>query len=576
MFKKIFQHSSDILTRQQTSILSAAFIIMSMTLVSKLLAFVKFRLLVHYFGDGLPVNAFLAADGLPDLLYDILIFSILSVSFIPLFTSYLAKQDQERASRLASQALNITLAVYFVIAVGIFIFAAPIGKLLAPGLIERHPEALDLIVKLLRLTIPAQLVLIIAGYVTAILQANQRFLVPAIATTFYNVGIIIGIIVLAPLVGIYAAVWGMLLGALLQLVLQLPFLRKVNFHYKAVFSADMTGIKDLLSLSAPRMVSATISQVAERLNVSLASLVSDIAIVAWSFAFRLSTLPLSVFAAAIAQAALPSLSLAWAKDDREGFLKTLFASLNQILFFVLPVAAAFIALRLPLVRLVYGSPKLTWLTTVAMGRVLAVIGIGLIGQALILLLARAFYATHHTKTPLIINLSTLCLNIVLSVTFVRVLHKDLTWLAGAYAVTNTLNAALLFAAFRRRIGGFPLSQGLTTPGKLLVCGAAMTGMMYLPLKLMDLYIWEKTLHVGPFTLPNNLQLFILDTRYTVNLILLMLVALLLGGITYLGLAIVLGVDEVNIVSKALLKIPGAKRILVQSPELLTQTDDHIG
>lgn len=568
MFRRLLKNSSTLLTQQQTSILSAAFIIMAMTFVSKLLGVLKLRLLVHYFGASDVTAAFLAADKLPELFYDVLVSAILSVSFIPIFSSYMAKDEADKASKLASIALNLTLLVYAIVAIIAFIWAKPLAHILAPGFETKYPETFILMARLLRLMLLAQFFLIAAGYVTAVLQSHQRFIAPAIAMTLYNVAIILGIVLLGPFIGIYATVVGMIIGAALQLLFQLPFLSFVHFHYSLNFSPKFPGIQQIAKLSIPRMVGLMSSKMAEQFNIALASLLSAVSIISLDYATRLSTVPVSLFAVAIAQAALPALSLAYAKKEYDQFQRLFLSCFNQILFFVIPIAAAFIILRLPIVRLIFGDPNFSWQATVTTGRTLALLGFGSVAQSLIMLLARTFYAMHDSKTPLKIALATVLLNVVLSYVAVKVFGLPVWWLALIFSFTTILNAVSLLVALHKKIGGFAIESIVTTPAKLLFCGFAMVIVMYIPLRLMDLYVWQNVRRIGPIVLPPSLQVFILDTRYTVNVIILVAIAGLLGIAAYLGLAIIFGIEEVNMVNKAVKKVSGVRKLLSQSPEVI--------
>ncbi len=567
MWRNLWRNSSTLLTQQQGSILSAAFVIMAMMFISKILGVVKLRLLIHYFGGGTQTAAFIAANGLPEVFFDILISSVLSVSFIPIFTSYLAKDDRARASRLASAVINLTLIIYTVAAIVAFIFANQVAFLLAPGLVHNSLSTLHLVSSLIRMMLLAQFFLIIGGYLTAILQSNQRFLVPAIASTLYNVSVILGIMLFARFFGIYAAVVGMILGGFLQCVIQIPFLKPTQFQYSLLLSPKIQGVKQIAALSIPRMIGATSSLLVDRLDIVLASLTSAVAIISLDYASRLEIVPVSLFGAAIAQAALPALTMAWAKDKKAEFLSLFTASFNQILFLVLPIAAIFIVLRLPIVRLLFGDPRFTWEATVTTGRNVAVFGLGLIGDSMIMLLARSFYAMQDTKTPVIVSGITFVLHAVLATIAIAVLRLPIWWLAGIFSLTTLTNAAILLILLVKRME-VSLAQIMATPIKLIACMVGMIIVMYLPLRLMDLYVWQHIQHIGPFIIPDSLQLFILDTRYTVNVIILTVVAAVLGSATYLLLSYLLHIEEVNIVQLALRRMNGVRRVLAQSGEII--------
>lgn len=571
MFRNFLKTSQTLLFQQQSSILSAAFVIMAMMLCSKILGLVKLRLVIHYFQDGHVTAAYIAASGLPELFFDILISSVLSVSFIPVFTHLIASNDEAKASRLASSVMNLTLLLYGVLAVLALLFADRLAYLLAPGYanVSDGAAVLALIANLVKLMLLAQFLLIIAGYITAILQSHQRFLVPAIAATLYNVATIIGLVFFHGIFGIYSVVIGMLLGGCIQCLIQIPFLKPTNFKYVFRFAVD-EGVTRVAKLSVPRVVGILSGQLVEKLDIALASLLpfASMAIISLDYANRLAVVPVTLFGAAVAQAALPSLTIAWSRNEKQDFTKLFTASFNQILFFVFPVASVLIVLRLPIVRLLFGDPNFTWLTTLATGRTLAMLTLSVVGQSTIMLLARAFYAMQDTKTPLKVSVWTMGIHAVLAYVLIGILKADIWWLAGVISLATALNALALYIILIRRLPDLRLRVAVQTPLKILFCAIVMTITMYIPYRLMDIYVWEHVHHIGPFTLPESLQIFIVDTRYTVNVILLTGVASLLGFAAYIGLAYMLRLQEVAIIEKALHKLPFGKYILSASSEVL--------
>lgn len=574
MIRNLLKHSTNFLTQQQTSILSAAFVIMAMSMVAKLLGLVKLRLLIHYFGDGTTTAIFLSANKLPEILFDMLIFAILSVSFIPLYTGFTAQGKSESASRLASAAINLTLLLYAVLAVVVILFAAPLSYLLAPGLVMGSPENLSLMVALLRLTMVAQFFLIIGGYFTAILQSHQRFLVPAIATTLYNICVILGLYFLAPRIGVFSAVIGMIVGGFMLFVFQLPFLKKTPFIYLWLVSPKTEGVMKMFSLSIPRMLGNMSATLVENLHIILASLLGALAIISLEYATRLAIVPVSLFGVSIAQAALPSLTIAWSQHNKDEFSRLFVSAFNQILFFALPVAAIFIILRLPIVRLLFGDQNFTWEATVTTGRTLAILGFGVVAQSAIMLFARSFYAMHDTKTPLKVSMATLTLDAVLALVFVIVFKWPIWSLAAVYSFTTIINAFLLLWLLTRRLHKITFFSVLLSPAKLVICTLCMMFVMYIPFRVMDLYVWEQIHNVGRYQLPPNLQVFILDTRYTANLMILTATAAGIGSLVYVGLATLLKVEEVTIVSQALRKLGSVKRILSENEEVF-ETDNRL-
>src|SRR3972149_4411495 len=214
------KNGANFLKRRQEDVLSAAFVIAFSVALSRILGLVRYRLLASYFGDNITLlDSFIAASILPEAIFEVLIFGTIALAFISAVVIICAK------------------------------FIAPI---IAPGLISKDPMTLPLIARLLQIMILAQLFFVISIFLTGILQSFQRFLVPALASVFYNIGIILSIIFLAPLFGIYAAAIGMIFGALLHLIIQLPLISSLGFKYRPQLDFKNKDVREILKLMWPR------------------------------------------------------------------------------------------------------------------------------------------------------------------------------------------------------------------------------------------------------------------------------------------------------------------------------------
>lgn len=523
---KFFKNGTDIFKKRQQDILSAAFVIAFSVAASRILGLIRYRLLAARFGDEIELlDSFIAASVLPDAIFEVFIFGTIALAFIPVFSQYLSREKLERAWELSSKMITIGLLVFVIATTAIITLASFIAPVIAPGLVAKDPTAAILIARLLRIMIFAQLFFVISIFLTGILQSFQRFLIPATASIFYNIGIIISIIFLTPVLGIYAPALGMVLGALLHLIIQLPLALSLGFKFKLKFDWQDRDVRETFSLMWPRSVSLALMRLSDIINIALASIATVGSIVAFNFAQVLQFVPISLFAGSLAQAALPSLSIEINAKRYEQFKKLFIESLHQILFLILPAAAILAILRIPAVRLVFGAREFPWEITVLTGRTLIAFSIGIAAQAVMLLLARSFYAIRDSFTPVKVTIFTTSLNVILSVTFILVLKLSIIWLALAYSTANITAALLLLFILDRKVN-FDKRQLLLPIVKMLFISAATAVALYIPMKLLDQLVF--------------------DTTRTIGLLLLTGVAGVVGMSVYIFLSWLLNVREVYI------------------------------
>ncbi len=485
-----------IFQKKQEDILSAAFIIAFSVALSRLLGLVRYRLLAANFGSDIKLlDSFIAASVLPDAIFEVLIFGTIGLAFIPVFSGYLSREKLEKAWSLSSTMISLGLVVFVVFTVILMLFANYIAPVIAPGVVAKDPSTQIIIARLLRIMLLAQLFFVVSIFLTGILQSFQRFLVPAIASIFYNVGIIISIIFLSPVLGIYAPALGMILGALLHLVIQLPLALSLGFRFKLRLDFKNKDVRETLHLMWPRSIALGITRISDLINIALASIAAVGSIVAFNFAQVLQLVPISLFASSIAQAALPSLSIEFSSRGKEQFKKLFAESLHQILFLILPAAAILAILRIPVVRLVFGAKEFPWDITVLTGRTLIAFSIGIAAQAVNLLLTRSFYAIRDSFTPLKINVATVFVNVIMSLLFILVFKLSIIYLAIAYATSAILSTLLLFYFLDKKVQ-FAKMAVLVPALKMLIITAIMTIALYVPMKLLDQLVFDTTRTIG--------------------------------------------------------------------------------
>lgn len=542
MVKSLFS----LLALRQSSILSGATVLMVAVFASRFLGLIRDRLLVQNF-DTSQAAIFFAAFRLPDLLFQILIFGSLSVAFIPVFTEILQKKGEEQAYKFASSILNLSLLVFGLVVILAAVFVSPLNSLIVPGFSGEQKILTDRITQII---LGAQMFLVVGIFFFGVAHTYQRFIVPALAPIFYNLGIIIGIVFLTPIFGITGLGLGVVLGAALHVLVQVPFIRSLGFQYQFTFDFLNSGVKEVFRLMSIRNFGLIAEQINEAVGVALASLLTYSSVTLLTFATHLFAVPIGLFGATIAQAALPVLSKEYAKDDLIAFKSTLLTTMHQILFLTLPAAAILIVLRIPVVRLTFGADLFSWEDTVLTGKTVAFFAIGLSAQSVVLLLVRGFYAMKDTKTPVIVSLLSISLNITLSVLFVLGIGLGVWAIGLAFSISIIIGTILLTYFLSRKLNGFKNSELIIPATKMLIAAVAAAFALYIPMKALDQLIF--------------------DTTRTVNLIMLTGIASSFGLSIYVLLVWLLDVRELTTFIELIKKI-GRTKINLKSEELPKDT-----
>lgn len=485
MVKNLFS----ILYSRQTSILSAASIIMATLMLSKVLGLIRDRLLAHVFAPD-KIDIFWAAFRLPDLIFQIIILGALSVAFIPVFTEMLENFGKEKAFEMARVVLNIFLAIFISVTILIYFLAQPIiSNFIAPGF--SYDKQLE-VVALTRIILIGQIILVLGSFFIGISQSFQRFIIPSLSPVFYNLGIILGIVFLSKYFGIIGVAYGVVIGAFLHAAIQLPLVWSIGFRFRFPFRFANPGMREIMKLMSVRTIGLAAEQINETVGLALASLASIGSVTYLTFAQHLQVVPIGLFGATLAQAALPILSSEKARGKIEEFKVTILTTFHQILFLTLPATAILIIIRIPVVRLVFGAAQFNWEATVLTGATLAYLSLGLTTQAVSLLLVRGFYALKDTKTPVIISLLAVFVNIILSVYLIVVMKFEVWGIGFANSVSAIISAVLLFWMLHLKVGKFDLKTVLIPLFKMLMATIIMGVFLYIPIKLLDEVIFDTT------------------------------------------------------------------------------------
>lgn len=502
----------------QGDILSAGFTIMGLSVLSGLLGLLRDRLLSSQFTPDL-VAIYFASFVIPENVFQILILGALGSAFIPVFSKY--HKDESRWDFTLS-FLNLSLLVFIIFLLVAFIFAEPLSLFLVPGLEKENASHLALLTNLTRVILISQIFFVVSYLFTAIMQSFRQFIIPALAPLFYNLGIVLGILFLAPKFGMYGVALGVVIGAFLHLFVQAPFIRKMGFRYRLHMDLSHKGISEIIHLMIPRTVSLVLERIKLTVDTILASLISLSSITFLNFASHVAIFPISLFANALAQAAFPFLTRARANNNMLEFRDHISVSLTHIAFFLAPTSVMFITLHTPLVRLIFGSRLFSWEATFLTSWTLVILSFSLIFQGAGTLLARGFYALYDTKTPLMVTCTSLLITIILSVLFVFSFHLPVWSLALSTTLGSVINAGLLFLLLDKRIGGLASFSFFLSLAKILFISAFLYIFAYGAFKFFE-------------------QFF--DTTYTLPLLAFTTLVACLSGCFYFLLSFIFNIEE---------------------------------
>ncbi len=488
-------------------------IVMAGFVVSKIVGLGREMVVAGTFGTGPELDAYYAAFGVPDLLFTLIAGGALASAFIPVFSGYLARRDTAGAWRLASAVTNLVFLVVAVIAV-LMAWATPalVSGLIAPGFSAAQQQ---LTVRLIYPILLSTLIFSVSGIVMGILNAHQHFLLPAFAPAFYNLGIILGALFLTPWLGVYGLAVGVVLGAGLHLVVQVPGLIHYGGRYTPGFASP--GLSQVVWLMWPRMLALGVVKLNFLIANNLASRLGEGSVSALNFGWLAMQLPETIIGTAVAKAVFPTLAELDALEERAALRRTLSGALRAILTLTIPAAAGLIVLGRPLVRLLFERGAFGTASTEAVYWALAFYALGLVGHSSLEVVARFFYAQKDTITPLFAARVAMQVNILLSLALLGPLGHGGLALANSLAVS--LEVVILLGLAHVRMKGIEGKLLLSTAGRSLLAAVVMA------LVLRGFTVWQRG--AGPLVLG--------------------LGGAGLGLAVYLGVALALGSEEIRVV-----------------------------
>lgn len=439
-------------------------IIAAATAASRVFGLFRDVVIADRFGAGPAYDAYLIAYYIPHFLRRLLGEGALALSFIPVYTGYL-QMNKEEAKRMASNALNLALLAFPFIILGGILLAPYFIPFLASGF---SPDQQQLTVKLTRVIFPFIGIIGVAALIMGILKSRKSFFAPAFAPVFFNVGVIIGALIIGNFFSrpIFGLAVGVLLGGAGQLAFQVPYLRRNGFEWHLNLFPVHPGVKKALRMMVPVVIGLIAMQVNVLVDNKLASHLTPGSVSALQYANRLFQLPLGLFAVAISSAILPRLSEKWVTEDKDGFAGMLNRGVKFSLVIIAPATVGLFLLGKPIIKLLFEHRNFLPSDTLMTAHVLHLYLVGLLGYSFVTLFTRAFYSTKDTKTPVIVGIIAVGVNVALDVTLVGPMKVG--GLALATGVSGLVNGGLLFWVFKVKTGLEDFSPRLKFFAKVLI------------------------------------------------------------------------------------------------------------
>ena len=458
----------------------AAGVVMTGFVLSNLVGLLRQILVSRAFGTGSDLDAFNTASRLPELLFSLFAGGALASAFVPTFTGFLARGDRPGAWRLASSILNLIFLILTTLAILSAVLAPVLVRtLLAPGY---QGGQVALAAALLRIMLLSSVIFGVSGLLMGVLNAEQHFWMPALAPSMYWLGMIGGVLFLSPAIGILGLAWGVVSGALMHFLIQVPALFGRGARYSPWLGLRDAAVRHVVRLMGPRLLGVAVVQFNFLVNTILASGMPEGSLSAIVLAWAVMTMPQVVIAQAIAIASLPTFSAQVALGKLSELRDSLAGVLRGVLFLAIPASAGLVLLRGPLISLLFERGAFDAHSVDLVAWALLWYGLGLVPHSVVEIVSRAFYALQDTRTPVLIGVVAMSLNIGLSLLFTQLFENAGYFPHGGLALANSLATTLemiaLLVLMRVRLGGL---EGRRTTLSVLRTTAASG--------VMALFLW---------------------------------------------------------------------------------------
>lgn len=486
---------------QTKTVTFAAFLLAVSTLISGILGLLRDRLLAGRFGAGQNLDIYFSAFRIPDLVYGILIVGGITASFLPVFSEYFKEDKKWSAQSLefANNVLNCFLILLVLICAVLALLAPWLINFIIPGF---SPENKELTVTLSRLMFLSPLFFGLSSIFSGILHYFDRFLVYSLAPILYNLGIIAGILFFVPLFGIFGLAYGVITGAFLHLLIQIPAAINSGYSYKFSCNFKHSGLLKIFKMSVPRIIGSAAYNINLVIITAIASTLAVGSISVFNFSNNLQYFPIGIIGVSFAISSFPAFSRAWSNGQKKEFLESFSSVFRQIVFFIIPISFLMFLLRAQFVRLILGTGRFGWWDTRLTAAGLGIFCLGILAGSLAPLLTRAFFSLKDTKTPVMISVASMIINVIFSFLFIKLLAggflRDLAenvldlqgigdirilGLPLALSIASLFQLILLLIFLYIKIGDFKIKEIFKSFIKVLTAGVIMNFFVYFCLRL---------------------------------------------------------------------------------------------
>src|SRR5882724_1425812 len=455
----------------------AAGIIGIAVMCSRLLGLAREQIFAALFGGGGAMDAFTAAFRIPNLLRDLFAEGALSTAFVTTFSKTIARGGDQAAWQLANKVATLTAVVLGVLCIAGMAFSAQLVAALAPGF---DPEKAALTAQLTRIMFPFIVMVSMAALVMGMLNAKSVFGIPAMASSFFNIGSIVGGVTLGAWIdpdfgprALIGLAIGTLIGGGLQFAVQLPPLAGLGYKYSPDFRWRDPGVNSILRLMGPSVIAASTTQFNVLVNSMFASTLGDGAIFWLAIAFRLMQLPLGLFGVALGTVTLPLLSRLVVAGQMIGFRAELARAMRLMFLLTIPSTIGLMMLAEPIISVLYQHGRFDATQAAQAGGALRFYAIGLAGYAALKVLVNAFYALDRRKTPMLVSFMAVGLNLLFNWVFTFRLHWGHLGLAFSTGCVATTNFVVLYVLMYRQLGGLETRRMAVLLGKTAIAGVAL-------------------------------------------------------------------------------------------------------
>lgn len=531
---------------RKKSLASAATIVMSSVVVSRITGFIREMLIPTKFGIGEIGDMYNIAFLVPDLMYSLLVGGAISAALIPILSGYLGRDEEDEGWKAVNTFINVIFIATIIACIAGIIFAPRLIQLVASGYNwSIKPEQMRLVVKLTRTLFPSVAFLMLAGLCNGILNSYNRFAAAAFGPSIYNLLSAASIYFLSndnanDNYGVEKVVLGVMLSALAYFLFQMLFALENLKNYRPIILLNHGGFRKLFSLAIPSMLSSSIVQVNLIISARFATFFDAGSVTALRMADRTWQMPLGIIAQGMGVAILPTLSAEYARGEISEYKSTLMKGLKTVLLLSIPSAVGILVLSKPIVRAIFKfSENVTEADITLTSTILIYFTIALVFQSITTILNRCFYAINDTKTPLYIGTSTILVNIVLSLVFINYTNIGVAGMALAYSLSGMVNAISLLFILDRKVKGINLSGLLGFIIKITICSAIMGIILLLANNMIV----------------NSFNIYGIDLGSKILQVALLLLKIAIGGLIYFVTAILFKIEEaVNILKNIIGKV----------------------